>query len=49
MKKVHLMMIDPQVDFCDPSGALFDDASRPNQYSLAAAKMPWPDFVDTIS
>jgi nicotinamidase-related amidase len=27
IKKVHLLLIDPQVDFCDPTGALFVDGA----------------------
>jgi nicotinamidase-related amidase len=36
MKKVHLMMIDPQVDFCDPKGALFVTGADQDMVHLAA-------------
>jgi nicotinamidase/pyrazinamidase len=35
MKKTHLLMIDPQVDFCDPKGALFVTGADKDMERLA--------------
>ena len=35
MKNIHLMVIDPQVDFCDPSGALFVSGADQDMIRLA--------------
>lgn len=35
IKKVHLLLIDPQFDFCDPSGALYVDGAQEDMERVA--------------
>jgi nicotinamidase/pyrazinamidase len=34
-QNVHLVIIDPQVDFCDPAGALSAKGAERNMHRLA--------------
>ena len=36
MQKVHLLVIDPQIDFCDPNGALFVQGATEDMERLSA-------------
>ena len=40
MQKIHLLIIDPQNDFCDPDGALYVKGAEQDMQRLA-------DFIDT--
>ena len=35
MQKIHMLLIDPQVDFCDPSGALYVTGADEDMKRLA--------------
>jgi nicotinamidase-related amidase len=48
MKKVHLLMIDPQQDFCSPSGALFVPGAAEDMARVAAMITRLGDRIDDI-
>src|SRR5262249_27921260 len=47
-KKVHLVVIDPQVDFCDPNGALYVQGAEADIRRLAAAVKRLAPRLDDI-
>jgi len=48
MKKVHLLSIDPQNDFCDPNGALFVPGADEDMKRLAALITRLKDKLEDI-
>lgn len=48
MKKVHLLVIDPQFDFCDPKGALSVPGADADMERLAAMIIRLHDRLDDI-
>lgn len=48
MKKVHLLVIDPQKDFCDPSGALFVPGADEDMKRLAKMVNRVKDKISAI-
>lgn len=40
MQKIHLLIIDPQNDFCSPDGSLYVHGAEQDMQRLA-------DFIDT--
>lgn len=48
MKKVHLVIIDPQVDFCDPNGALYVKGAEKDMERLGAMIENISDKIDDI-
>jgi nicotinamidase-related amidase len=48
MKKIHLLIIDPQQDFCDPSGALFVSGADEDMKRLANMVRRLKDKLEDI-
>jgi len=48
MKKVHVLVIDPQVDFCDPAGSLYVNGADKDMERLAAMIKRLKDKIDDI-
>ena len=48
MKKVHLLVIDPQVDFCDPKGNLFVPGADADMRRAATMVRRLKDKIDAI-
>jgi nicotinamidase-related amidase len=48
MKKIHLLTIDPQVDFCSPTGALFVPGATEDMARLAAMILRLGKRIDDI-
>ena len=46
--KVHLLIVDPQNDFCDPNGALYTPGADKDMERLAAMVKRIPDKLDDI-
>ncbi len=47
-KKIHLVVIDPQVDFCDPKGALYVGGADKDMQRLATMLKRLKDKIDDI-
>ena len=48
-KNIHLFIIDPQVDFCDPDGALYVSGAEKDMSRLAALVNRVGDSIDAIT
>ena len=48
MRKIHLLIIDPQNDFCDPNGSLYVDGAEKDMERLSAMILRLKDKIDDI-
>jgi nicotinamidase-related amidase len=48
MRKIHLLIIDPQNDFCDPNGSLFVPGANEDMTRLASMVNRLSDKIDDI-